>query len=103
MELDETQTTTTPVVVQQQNFDTGQLAPALNTIITESKKGYRTTEFWVAAVVSLLTVLDGVPLPEKFEGFVLAGIAVAYTLSRGFAKSGVAQQVVVPDDTVPTA
>lgn len=79
----------TPVVVNQQNFDTQDLGPAIDTIITESKSGWKTTEFWVALVVSLLTVLDGVPLPEKFEGGVVAAIAVAYALSRGLAKKGV--------------
>lgn len=79
----------TPVVVQQQNFDTEQLGPALTDIIRETKSGWKTTEFWVTVAVSLLTVLDGVPLPEKFEGFVVSAVVVAYALSRGLAKQGV--------------
>jgi hypothetical protein len=84
-------------------FQTAQLAPALNTIITESKKGYKTTEFWVSIVVGLLTVLDGIPLPEKFEGVVVGAIGLAYVLSRGFAKQGVPAVVVeeVPPAPVP--
>lgn len=71
------------------NFDTEGLAPALTTIVTESKAGWKTTEFWVAAVVSLLTILDTIPLPEKFEAGVVGLITVAYVLSRGLAKKGV--------------
>lgn len=71
------------------NFDTEELAPALTSIISESKAGYKTTEFWVAVVVSLLTLLDGIPLPEKFEAIVIGAITVAYALSRGLAKKGV--------------
>ncbi len=87
----------TKSLVNQSNFDTGQLAPALNAIVKESKAGYRTTEFWVSVAVSLLTVLDGIPLPEKFEGAILAAIAVAYTLSRGIAKQGVPHVEPAPD------
>lgn len=89
----------TPVVVNQQNFDTADLAPALNLVVKESKAGYKTTEFWVGVVVALLTVLDGVPLPEKFEGGVVALIAVAYAISRGLAKNGV-PHVEPPADSV---
>lgn len=70
-------------------FKTDDLAPAVNAVITESKKGYKTTEFWVSVSVALLTVLDGIPLPEKFEGFVVAGIAAVYAISRGVAKGGI--------------
>jgi hypothetical protein len=78
-----------PVVVNQTNFDTQELGPALNTLVTESKKGYKTTEFWVTVAVALLTLLNGIPLPEKYEGAVIAGLAGVYALSRGFAKQGV--------------
>lgn len=74
----------------EQHFDTQELAPAINAVIEESKAGWKTTEFWVALVVSLLTVIDTIPLPEKFEGVVVTGIAIAYALSRGLAKKGVA-------------
>jgi hypothetical protein len=93
----------TPVVVQQQNFDTELLAPAINSVISESKAGYKTTEFWVSVVVALLTVLDGIPLPEKFEGGVVTLIAVAYALSRGLAKQGVPAIEPQPDADAPTA
>lgn len=70
-------------------FNTAELAPALNGIITESKRGYKTTEFWVGIAVALLTVLDGIPLPEKYEGFVVGLIGAVYVISRGIAKAGV--------------
>lgn len=60
------------------------------TVVKESKEGYKTTEFWVAVVISLLTVLNGIPMPEKYEGFVVAALGAAYALSRGVAKKGVA-------------
>lgn len=83
MSIDETTTTGTTT------FQTEQLGPAITTIVSESKKGYKTTEFWVAIVVSLLTVLDGIPLPEKFEGALVGALGVAYAISRGLAKQGV--------------
>lgn len=91
--------TDAPVVVNQTNVDAASLIPAVTTIVTEAKAGYKTTEFWVAIVVSLLTLLNGIPLPEKFEGVVVALTGVAYVLSRGLAKSGVPNEVVaVPTD-----
>jgi hypothetical protein len=78
--------------VSDQLFDTPQnqeFVQSIPVVVTEAKAGYRTTEFWVTIALSLLTVLDGVPLPEKYEGFVLALLGVAYTFSRGIAKNGV--------------
>ena len=71
------------------DFNTTDLEPTINAVIKESKAGYKTTEFWVSVVVSLLTVIDAYPVPEKAKGFIVGGIAVAYALSRGFAKQGV--------------
>lgn len=89
-------------VVVNQTFETDDLAPAINGIIKESKSGYKTTEFWVSIAVALLTVLDGIPLPEKFEGVVVGAIGAVYVISRGIAKQGVpavevgeAEQVVI--------
>lgn len=65
------------------------LVGSLPAVIKESKAGYRTTEFWVAVIGSLLTVLNGVPLPEKYEGVVVALFGAVYILSRGIAKKGV--------------
>lgn len=86
-------------------FETGELAPAIGVIVEESKKGYRTTEFWIALGVSLLTVLDGVPLPEKFEGAVVTLIGAAYIISRGLAKKGVGNVTPLPviEDNTPPA
>lgn len=74
------------------SFDTAEnreLVASVPVIIAESKAGYKTTEFWVGIVLSLLTVLDTVPLPEKFEGLVVGAIGLAYILSRGIAKKGI--------------
>lgn len=64
-------------------------------IFKESKAGYRTTEFWVTIAISLLTVLNGIPLPDKYEGFVVAALGAVYALSRGIAKHG--QPSIEPD------
>lgn len=66
-------------------------------VIQETKAGYKTTEFWITVGASLLTVLNAVPLPEKYEGVVVAALGVAYVLSRGIAKKG------VPHIAAPTA
>lgn len=80
------------VVVNQSNFDTPanrELITSLPAIVRESKAGYKTTEFWVGILLSLLTVLDTIPLPEKFEGVVVGALGLAYILSRGIAKQSV--------------
>lgn len=86
-------TDTQPVVVQQFNNDqpeaTEALIEALPLIVEETRKGWRTSEFWVAIVLTGLTVLDGIPLPEKYEGVVAGAIGLAYIISRGVAKKGV--------------
>ena len=70
-------------------FETGNLEPAINAIVKETKTGYKTTEFWIALGVSLLTVLDGIPLPEKYEAIVVGAITAVYIISRGVAKQGI--------------
>jgi hypothetical protein len=60
-------------------------------VVAETKKGYKTTEFWVA-VASLVAVnLNGVvmSLPDKYQAIASAAIAGLYAVSRGFAKQGV--------------
>jgi hypothetical protein len=66
-----------------------ELIAAGPTIIKESKAGYKTTEFWVTLLGSLAVVLNGVPVPEKYEGIVIAVFGAAYILSRGVAKKGI--------------
>lgn len=62
---------------------------ALPVIVTETKAGYRTTEFWVTVVTGLAVALNGIPLPESKEGYVLAGLAAVYAVARGLAKKGI--------------
>lgn len=79
-----------PVVVQQQNFDAVEgVLQSIPEIVKESKEGYKTTEFWLAVAVSLLTLVDVIPLPGKYEALVPTVLAAAYALSRGLAKKGV--------------
>lgn len=97
----------TPVVVNQ-NVETD--TDALNDIIEhvpeaieESRKGYKTTEFWLVTAISVLTVLNGIPLPEKYEGIVVAALGAVYALSRGLAKKGIPNVVVAKTDDAPPA
>lgn len=92
----------TPVVVNQTvNTDAIEHAiEALPVVVEESKAGYKTTEFWVAVVTSLLVVLNGIPLPDKYEGIVVGALGAAYAISRGLAKKGIPH--VVSDDSAPT-
>lgn len=62
---------------------------AVPEVVKETKEGYKTTEFWLTVVTSVLVVLNGIPLPEKYEGIVVAALAALYTLSRGTAKQGI--------------
>lgn len=58
-------------------------------VVKETKEGWRTTEFWVTLVTAILVVLNGIPLPEKYEGAVVAALGAVYALSRGLAKQGI--------------
>ena len=56
------------------------------------QKGYKTTEFWLTTITTLLTLVNqggfiGVPLPvEALAGVI--GSVMAYNVSRGIAKVG---------------
>lgn len=79
-------------------IDPDTLEPAINTIISESKAGYKTTEFWVTVVVSTLAVVDPASLPSWAQGAVLAFAAGAYAISRGLAKQGIPSVEALPAD-----
>lgn len=97
-DLNSTVDPTSPVVVQ--NFENTALEGAIEMlpqIVEESKAGWKSTEFWVTVVIALLTVLDGVPLPEKYEAVVVGVLGAAYAISRGLAKKGVPNITPVSD------
>ena len=63
----------------------------------EIKPGWKTTEFWITAVVAGLSLLWGAGLvdptgsagADKIFGFVVSSLsALGYTVSRGLAKKG---------------
>lgn len=58
-------------------------------VISETKNGLKSTEFWLVVLTAVLVQVDAIPLPEKWEGVVSGALAVAYALSRGLAKQGV--------------
>lgn len=56
----------------------------------EDRKGIQTSEFWVTAVTSIVTLLNsglGWSLPTEAIA-TMAGVAAAYILSRGLKKLG---------------
>lgn len=69
---------------------------AIPVLVTEAKKGYRTTEFWVTVVTALLLAFNGIPMPESIEGFAIAGLAGIYAVSRGLAKKDETIATVLP-------
>lgn len=80
------------VKVRKTDADTDAIEDVIATfpaVIEESKKGYKTTEFWLAVATSVLVLLNGIPMPEQYEGFVIAALGAVYALSRGIAKKGV--------------
>lgn len=58
-------------------------------LFKEAKEGYKTTEFWFSIAVVVLTWVDAIPLPDKYEGAVAFLAAAVYAISRGLAKKGV--------------
>lgn len=91
-------TDTAPVV---RNPDTQAIESVIETlplVVEESKKGYKTTEFWLTLVGLAIVNLNGVilTLPDKYQAIASALIAGFYAVSRGIAKNGV--PVVAPSD-----
>jgi hypothetical protein len=72
-------------------------------VVNETKKGWKTTEFWVALVGIILTQLQVLHLPGKY-GDTIATIAfvASYILARGFAKQGVPAVEPSPVGIAPT-
>lgn len=76
-----------PVVLD--TDDLNEIIERVPAAVEETRAGYKTTEFWLTIATSALVVLNGIPMPEKFEGFVVAALGAVYALSRGIAKKGV--------------
>lgn len=64
-------------------------------LVKETKEGYKTTEFWLTAVVGVLINIQPA-VPEKWQAILTAALAGLYALARGHAKSGIPE--VVPTD-----
>jgi hypothetical protein len=86
---------TPPVVVNQVNNEdlVGNLIAGQLISHTDAKSGFRTTEFWMTVGTIILTVTGAVPVPDHIKGYLLVAAAVAYAISRGIAKAGVAVPV----------
>lgn len=73
------------------------VGPLVPTILQETKAGYKTTEFWALIVWEIVSQTEVFfHLPGTW-GKLVAGLGAlsAYILSRGWAKSGVANQTPV--------
>lgn len=73
----------------EQQIDLRPIEDAVAHVVKETKSGPKTTEFWLTLAGTFLVVIDGIPLPEKYEGFVASALLGFYALSRGLAKQGV--------------
>jgi hypothetical protein len=81
---------------------------------TETKPSYKTSEAWLLVLAQVFFTLNTAGvwnyMPEKWSGLTQAGVAGAYMLSRGWAKSGVpympsagtAPNPTAPESIVPT-
>lgn len=57
-------------------------------VFTETKKGYKTTEFWVV-ILSAIAVNVQPAVPEKWQAILTGALAIGYALARGHAKAGI--------------
>ena len=59
----------------------------------ETKPGHKTTEFWVMLAVNVINLLNIANVwnfvPNKYSALVMTAVTGLYSLSRGWAKSGV--------------
>lgn len=72
-------------------------APAPTVVIAkETKPGYKTTEAWATAGVSLAALLNLLGFwnwaSNWHSGLIMGAVTVGYQISRGLAKNGVAYQ-----------
>lgn len=51
------------------------------------KPGWKTTEFWLSLVTSLAAMLAP-HVPDQWRAPIAGAAGIAYTISRGLAKSG---------------
>lgn len=97
MSIDETTTT-----ISKPDTDAiSGVVEALPLVIEESKKGYKTTEFWLTILGLVVVNVNGLvmSLPDKYQAIASAILAGLYALSRGQAKKGIPAVVPVADDT----
>lgn len=73
------------------NHEVQAAAADIPEIISETRKGWKTTEFWLTIAGLLAVNLNGVvlTLPDKYQAIATAVIAGLYAISRGQAKAGI--------------
>lgn len=75
------------VIAQGGTVDLTKIVPDATRVVKEVKAGYKTTEFWVTAVVIILAQLGALHLPGKYgDTITTAAAAASYVVSRGLAK-----------------
>lgn len=66
----------------------------------ETKPGIFTTELWLTLVINFIMFLNMIEVwtlvPDKWAGIIMAVVSGLYTISRGWAKSGVQADPTVP-------
>lgn len=63
------------------------LAKDASVVYKEVRRGFKTTEFWVAAAVIVLTQVGAFHIPGKYgDTITTSAAAAAYIISRGLAK-----------------
>ncbi len=81
-----------------ERIDPSEVGDEVAYIVKESKAGWRTSEFWITIITTLAVLFNGIPAPESKEGYIAAGLAAIYAVSRGLAKNKVpnTEEVVAP-------
>ena len=72
-----------------ERLDPSEIGDEVAYVVKESKAGWKTTEFWITVITSIAVVFNGIPAPESKEGYIVAGVAALYAVSRGLAKNKV--------------
>lgn len=76
----------TPVTLEPVIADASQLLAAAPAVVQETRRGYKTTEFYVLIAAGVQDLISTVPPKDKLLITILGGV---YALARGIAKNGI--------------
>lgn len=66
--------------------DPGQLQQIVEPVVQETRRGYKTSEFWSSLAILFTDIATSLPAHDKLLITILGG---AYAIARGVAKNGV--------------